>query len=145
VHGATRLGHALRVELALGYSPIRAHPLPGDRTVEVGFDLAFAALAGCALTGVGTELGVCLRVQAGAMRGHGDELSDGHDGALPHVAFALGPLLMQALGDVLVLRFELAASLTAVRPQFQLDTGALVYEPEILGFTAALGGELRFD
>ena len=146
VHGAARFGRFVRAELTLGYSPAQRHPLPSDRTVEVRFDHALAALAGCALApAAGSELGACLRVLAGAVRGHGGELSDGRDRALPHVALALGPLLMLPLGDAAVLRFELAATVAVARPSFVLDTGEQVYDAEIVGFVAAIGGELRFD
>jgi hypothetical protein len=52
---------------------------------------------------------------------------------------------MQQLAPRLALRFELAPSIALARPKFLLDDGSLVYKAEIVGFLAALGGELRFD
>jgi len=146
VLAAARLGPVVRLELTLGYAPAQRHALPADGTVEVRLDHAAAALGGCALASTAsTELGACLRIQAGVVRGQGDQLSAGHDGALLHLASSLGPLLIQRLSERLALRFELAPSLALVRPRFELDTGALVYQSEIVGFLAALGAELRFD
>jgi hypothetical protein len=149
LYAALRIGQVARVELGFGYSLPQSKPAPNDTHVAAQFDHFTASLASCAMPRLGsTELGGCLRIYAGIVRGHGTEFSAGRNATPPYVALSLGPAWMQPIGQRFALRLELAPSLALVRPRFTMGEGVskqVVHEPEKIGFLGALGGELRFD
>ena len=134
---------ALRIQLKALFFPANTARLPFSRGGT--FELFGADASGCyeVLLGV-FELGPCLGVELGALKGTGF----GVNKQTPALAFWAAPSVGGAfawrIGSSFALRLELAALFPLQRPEFVLDGVGVVHRPAAVLGRGGLGAEIRF-
>ena len=134
---------ALRLQLTGLFFPANTARLPFSRGGT--FALYAAHATGCyEVLSADFEIGPCLGVELGALKGTGFGINKQTPALALWAAPSVGGAFGWRIGGYFALRLELAALFPLQRPEFVLDGVGGVHRPAAVLGRAGLGAEVRF-